>query len=87
MPDYAAFPGTNGTLTLATEGAYAPMNYFRGNQVVGFEIDLAARFCEARGYGLVVEPMNFDGILPAVQSGKADLPLRASPSPRSAPRA
>ena len=72
LPDYASFPAPNGTLTLATEGAYAPMNYFRGNDVVGFEIDLAARFCEANGYGLKVEAMNFDGILPAVQAGKAD---------------
>ncbi len=72
LPDYAAFPAPNGTLTLATEGAYAPMNYFRGREVVGFEIDLAARFCEAHGYGLRVRPMNIDGLLPAVQTGKAD---------------
>ena len=72
LPDFAAFPAPNGTLTLATEGAYAPMNYFRGSEVVGFEIDLAARFCEANGYGLRVETMNFDGLLPAVQAGKAN---------------
>ena len=72
LPDYKRFPAPNGTLTLATEGGYAPMNYFRGGEVVGFEIDLAARFCEAKGYGLAVAPMNFDGILPAVQTGKAD---------------
>ena len=64
-------------LTLATEGAYAPMNYFRGSEVVGLEIDLTARFCEAYGYGLTVEAMNFDGILPAVQSGKVDFAAAA----------
>ena len=72
IPDYAAFPATKGTLRMATEGAYAPMNYYRENEVVGMEIDLAAQFCQANGYGLVVEAMNFDGILPAVQAGKAD---------------
>ena len=72
LPDYVGYPAPNGTLTMATEGAYAPMNYYRGDEVVGFEIDLAARFCEANGYGLKVEAMNFDGILPAVQAGKAD---------------
>ncbi|MBQ8964202.1 MAG: transporter substrate-binding domain-containing protein [Clostridia bacterium] len=72
LPDYAGSPAPNGTLIMATEGAYAPMNYYRGDEVVGFEIDLAARFCEAHGYGLKVEAMNFDGILPAVQAGKAD---------------
>ena len=73
VPDYASFPAPNGVLTLATEGAYAPMNYYRGDEVVGLEIDLIARFCEANGYGLKVVPMLFDGILPAIQSGKADL--------------
>ena len=72
VPDYGAFPATKGTLKLATEGAYAPMNYYRENKVVGMEIDMAAQFCEANGYGLTVEAMNFDGILPAVQAGKAD---------------
>ncbi len=72
LPDYASFPAPKGTLRLATEGAYAPMNYFREKEVVGMEIDLAAQFCEANGYGLTVEAMNFDGILPAIQAGKAD---------------
>ena len=72
LPDYAGYPAPNGVLTMATEGAYAPMNYYRGDEVVGFEIDLAARFCQANGYGLKVETMNFDGILPAVKAGKAD---------------
>ena len=72
MPDYRAFPATKGTLTLATEGDYVPLNYYRGQEVVGAEIDLAAQFCEANGYGLRVETMSFDGILPAVQSGKLD---------------
>ena len=72
IPDYSSFPAPKGTLKMATEGAYAPMNYYRENEVVGMEIDLAAQFCEASGYGLVVETMNFDGILPAVQAGKAD---------------
>ncbi len=72
VPDYASLPASNGTLTMATEGGYVPMCYFRGGTLVGIEIDLAARFCQARGYGLIVENMNFDGVLPAVQSGKAD---------------
>ena len=73
LPPYASFPAVKGTLTLATEGDYVPLNYYRGNEVVGAEIDMAAQFCEAAGYGLRVETMIFDGILPAVQAGKADL--------------
>ncbi|MBQ8094943.1 MAG: transporter substrate-binding domain-containing protein [Clostridia bacterium] len=72
VPEYAGFPAPNGILIMATEGSYAPMVYYRGNELIGLEIDLAARFCMANGYGLQVNNMNFDGILPAVQSGKAD---------------
>ena len=72
IPDYHSFPAENGTLKMVTEGAYAPMAYFRGNEIVGMEIDLAARFCQANGYGLTVESLNFDGILPTIQAGKAD---------------
>jgi polar amino acid transport system substrate-binding protein len=49
------------------------MTYYRGNRIVGAEIDLAAQFCEACGYGLKIKVMNFDGILPSIQAGKADL--------------
>ena len=72
VPDYANFPAPNGTLRMLTEGAYTPMNYFRGTELIGFEVDMTARFCEACGYGLIVDAMNFDGIIPAVQAGKAD---------------
>jgi len=72
LPDYDAFPALKGILTLATEGDYVPMTYYRGSRIVGAEIDLAARFCEASGYGLEIKVMNFDGILPAVKTGKAD---------------
>jgi len=70
--DYEALPATKGTLTLATEADYVPLNYYRDQKVVGAEIDLAAQFCEAKGYRLRVKTMSFDGILPAVQSGKVD---------------
>ena len=50
-----------------------PLDYYRGTEMVGAEIDLAAQFCEANGYGLEIMAMNFDGILPAIQAGKADL--------------
>ena len=65
VPDYASFPAPNGILTFATDGGYVPMNYFRGNEIVGIEVELAAEFCRANGYGLRISPTNFDGILPA----------------------
>ena len=33
LPDYAAYPAPKGVLTMATGGAYAPMNYYRGDEL------------------------------------------------------
>ena len=33
---------------------------------------MAIAFCASRGYGIEIIPMNFDGILPALQSGRID---------------
>ena len=77
LPDYNSFPATNGTLTMVIEGALPPFGYFRGNEIVGIEVDLAAQFCEAYGYGLDIKVMTFDGLLTAVQTGKADFSASA----------
>ena len=72
MPDIENFSAENGTLFLATESGYAPFEYVRDGNVVGYDMELAALFCQACGYGLEIVDMNFDGILPAVQTGKCD---------------
>ena len=76
VPDYRSLPAPKGILTMTTEGTYPPMNYYRGNECVGMEIELCAMFCEACGYGLNVTTMDFgSGMLAAVQSGKVDFAL------------
>ena len=72
VPDYKALPATNGTMRFVTDGDYAPMEYYRGSELIGIDVDLAIRFCQASGYGLNVEVIHLDSILPAIQSGKAD---------------
>ena len=72
LPDYHSLPATNGTLTLATEAFYPPFMYYRDNKIVGMELDLTIRFCEANGYGLEVIDMSFDSVLVSVVQGKAD---------------
>ena len=72
MPDVSAFSAENGTLRLATEAGYAPFEYVRDGKIVGYDMEMAAMFCEACGYGLEIVDMSFDGILTSVQSGKCD---------------
>ena len=72
VPDHRAFPAEKGTLIMATDGDYTPFEYVRDGEVVGYDVDIAAQFCQAYGYGLRIEVMNLDAVLPAVQSGKCD---------------
>ena len=72
MPDYTSLSAENGMLHLATEAAYAPFEYVRDGEVVGYDIELSILFCEAYGYGLEITDMNFDALLPSVQAGKCD---------------
>ncbi len=70
LPKLEELPATNGTLVMATDGDYVPFEYVRDGKVVGYDVDIAAQFCQAYGYGLKIEVMNLDAVLPAVQSGK-----------------
>ena len=70
---YETFPAPNGTLRLAQDGEEPPFTYMRDGRIVGYDIDILARFCEARGYGLKPVTMDFSGLIPAVQSGKCDI--------------
>ena len=72
LPDLDALPATNGTLVMATDGDYVPFEYVRDGVVVGYDVDLAAQFCEAYGYGLRVEMMSMDAVLQSVQGGKCN---------------
>ena len=70
--DYESLPSVNGTLRMAVDLSMLPFTYMKDNRIVGYDVDVAARFCQAYGYGLEIMPMDFGGILPAVQSGKCD---------------
>ena len=77
MPDTASFSGENGKLSLATQAGYPPFEYVRDGAVVGYDIELAAMFCQANGYGLKIVDMNFDGVLPSLQTGNCDFAASA----------
>lgn len=77
MEDPALLPAAKGTLRLASELTYPPFEYLKNGKPAGFDIDLAARFCREKGYGLDIENMDFSGVLPAVQTGKCDFAVSA----------
>ena len=61
-----------GTLKLAAEAINAPFVYLEQNKIVGYEIELAYRFCKEYGYGLEISEMNFDAVMPSLNSGVCD---------------
>jgi octopine/nopaline transport system substrate-binding protein len=61
------------SITVATEGAYAPWNFkdAAGN-LVGFELDLARDLCKRMGIECKIVEQAWDGIIPSLQAGKYD---------------
>lgn len=63
---------SNGTLVFATNATFEPYEYIENDQVVGIDIDIAQAICDKLGMDLQVDNIEFDAIITAVQSGKAD---------------
>lgn len=62
-----------GTLVMATNAYFEPYEYYEGDQVVGIDAEMAAAVAEKLGMELKIEDMEFDSIIPAINSGKADI--------------
>ena len=69
-PEGTEYP--NGKLTMATNAQFEPYEYYDGDNVVGIDADIAKAICDKLGYDLEIEDMEFDAIIAAVSSGKAD---------------
>ncbi len=59
-------------LVMATNAAFPPYEFYEGNEIVGIDAEIAALIAEKLGMTLKIDDMEFDSILAAVQSGKAD---------------
>ncbi len=72
---YVSPEGTDrsrGTLVMATNAAFEPYEYYKDQRIVGIDAELALAICDKLGYELSIEDMEFDSIINAVTSGKAD---------------
>lgn len=66
---------TEGTLTMATNAQFPPYEYYDGDDVIGIDADIAKAIADKMGLKLKIEDMEFDSIITAVSTGKADLGL------------
>ena len=71
--DMSDLTGEKGTLKFATTGTFEPFSYVKDGETVGFEVDIAVRFCRKYGYGLDISLMDFGAIIPGLTSQKYDM--------------
>ena len=71
-------PASN-TLVMATSPDYPPYEFYETaggeGEPIGFDIDIAKYIAEQLGYKLEVSGMDFNGIIPALQSERADFAM------------
>lgn len=63
------------TLVMATNAYFPPYEYYEGQDIVGIDVEIMAAIANKMGCDFKVEDMEFDSIINAVDSGKADVGL------------
>ncbi len=64
---------SNGTLIMATNAAFEPYEFYKDQKIVGIDAEMAQAVADKLGMELKIEDMEFDSIINAVTSGKADM--------------
>jgi arginine/lysine/histidine transporter system substrate-binding protein len=63
-------------LTMATSADYPPYEFVETaggtEEIVGFDVDIARAITERLGYELEISNIDFNGLIPALQAGRAD---------------
>ncbi|WJV55384.1 glutamine ABC transporter substrate-binding protein GlnH [Pectobacteriaceae bacterium CE90] len=63
------------TLIVATDTAFVPFEFKQGDKYVGFDIDLWDAIAKQLNLNYTLKPMDFSGIIPALQTRNIDLAL------------
>ncbi len=61
------------TLVMVTEATFPPYEFRSGGDIVGIDPDIIRAASDKLGYDLVIMDMAFDSVIPAVQTGRADI--------------
>jgi len=62
-------------LVVATDTAFVPFEFKDGDKYVGFDIDMWDAIAKDLGLAYELRPMDFAGIIPALQTGQVDVAL------------
>ncbi len=70
-----AQPSRAADLVVATDTAFVPFEFKEGDKYVGFDIDLWDAIAKEIGVTYTLQPMDFNGIIPALQTKQVDVAL------------
>lgn len=63
----------DGKINIATEGQFAPFNFFQGSKLSGFEIELAELVAKKMGVVIEWKALGFDALLAGLRQDRWDL--------------
>ena len=58
---------------MITEATFPPYEFLRGQEIVGIDVEISRAIAEKLGRPFKAETVDFDSVIPAVISGKADI--------------
>jgi len=61
------------TLRMITEATFPPYEFLRGQEIAGIDVEICRAVAQRMGKEFHAETVDFDSVIPAVISGKADL--------------
>ena len=73
LPELKTVENPKGALVMGTNCEFEPFEYLDENgDPTGFDVGFAQYLCAEMGYTLTIENMDFDALIPALQSGRID---------------
>ena len=63
----------NNSLRMITEATFPPYEFLRGKEIVGIDVEICRAVAQRTGRKFYCETVDFDSVIPAVISGKADV--------------
>lgn len=81
LVDMAGLTGENGTIHVVTTSTDEPFSYIKNGKNVGYDIDVAVRFCRAYGYKIEIGDVDFQARIPALASSKYEFTTSMNVTP------
>ena len=69
------FTVEDGVLIMATNAEFPPYEYHEGGKIVGIDAEIAFEIAVKLGLELQIEDIDFDSVIPSVETGKYDMAM------------